>query len=338
MGVKPLLFRYTESPSRNSILWEKVLWTVKVKESQNSDFRKSQRVFNVGDFSKSITSPSPPEHLLLGIKVEQYQLTGRNIFILSPRKPLQVDLDGLPRLKAVAKRRRAPESPKRVLFLHGGSYVVNATIQHWAFLSHIIEATGCTVIAPDYPLAPEANYSSAYNLLRQLYMDLVKQVKPSDLTLMGDSAGGGLCLGFAQLIRNEGLPSPSNVIMLSPWLDVTLSNPAIQAIDPEDPFLNLEALRDAGRAWAGGANPRKPLISPLYGKFTGLPPLHLFIGTKDIMMADCKRLADRCHELNVKFGDYVFENMLHDWALFDFKEAKSAQKQIASIIRGDFTL
>lgn len=333
-----MLARYTETPSRNSILWEKVLWTAKVKESQNQGYHKPQMVFDVGDFSKSIVSPSPPEHLLRGIKVERYEMMGRNVFVLSPKKAPQGEPEALNLLKPSPRRRRPPEPSKRIVFLHGGSYVVNATIQHWLFLSRIIDMTGCTVVAPDYPLAPEAHYSDAYNLLRPLYKDLAEKFDPSDLVLMGDSAGGGLALGFAQRIRDEGLPLPANVIMISPWLDITLSNPEIASLDPQDPFLNIEALRSAGASWAGGANPRKPLISPLYGKLQGLPPLHLFIGTKDILAADCKRLGDRCRELNVALGNYVFENMLHDWALLDFKEARSAQKQIADIIVGNFTL
>lgn len=289
------------------------MWAAKVKESQEPEQEASPSSFRVRDFSKSIISPSPPEHLRLRIDIGRETLDGRAVFTLSPKNR---------------------KGSKHVLYLHGGSYVINATRQHWGFLTRLVEQSGCTVIAPDYPLAPAHSYAAAYVFLRRLYGTLIEKTDVSDIVLMGDSAGGGLALGFAMMLRDERFPPPAATVMLSPWLDVTLSNRYIGEVDPRDPFLNSSALRDAGRAWSHGANPRKPLISPIYGDLSELPPMHLFIGTKDIMIADCRRFRGLCMAAKAELNYYEFENMIHVWMLLPFKEARKAQRQIADIVVG----
>lgn len=304
-----MIFRYTEAPSMPSLLFERMLRVAKVKESQSEgkpNFRKR-------DYSRSLTSPEPPDYLRLRVDVSKTEIGGSAVHMLSPK-------DG-------------KTSPK-VLFLHGGSYVINATRPHWRFLAGLVERSGCAVVAPDYPLAPEHSFADAYRMLTKLYRSLLDEVPSSEIILMGDSAGGGLALGLSMLIRDEKMPQPSAVVMLSPWLDVTMSNPYMEEIDPEDPFLNIEALRKAGFSWAHGANPRKPLISPIYGDLSGLPPLHLFTGTKDVLAADCRRIRGLCMAAGAKMAYYEFENMVHDWMLLDFKEAKMAAAQIAAIVVG----
>lgn len=304
-----MIFRYTEAPSFNSLLLEKMLWAVRVKDSQETVKPR----FRSREYSKSISSPSPPEHLRLRVDIAKSEFMGRPIHALSPK---------------------ASTGSPLVLFLHGGSYVLNATHPHWRFLAGLVERSGCSVMAPDYPLAPEYSYVDAYRLLVPLYRELVTEKYHRKIILMGDSAGGGLILGLAMMIRDENISPADAVVLLSPWLDVTMSNPCIERIDRADPFLNVGALVRAGKAWARGGNPRKPLISPIYGKVEGLPPLHLFIGTKDVLAADCRRFRERCMAANARLAYYEFENMVHDWMLLDFKEARMAAMQIAAIVAG----
>lgn len=304
-----MIFRYTGAPSINSLLFEKMLWVAKVKESQKPE----TATFRPRDYSKRISSPIPPEYLRLRVDLEMRELAGRAVHTITPKTG-----GGTP----------------TVLFLHGGSYLINATRPHWRFLAGLVEGSGCRVIAPDYPLAPEHGFADAYRMLMALYRELIASEDSSSIILIGDSAGGGLALGLSMMIRDEKLAPPAAVIMLSPWLDVTMSNPNIEAIDHEDPFLNIQALVRAGISWAKGANPRKPLISPIYGKLEGLPPMHLFTGTKDILAADCRRLRGLCMAAKARLVYYEFENMVHDWILLDFKEARMAAKQVAAIVAG----
>jgi len=191
-----MIFRYTETPSVNSLLFEKMLWAAKVKKSQEGETPS----FRARDYSKSIASPSPPEHHKLRVDIERRESSGRAVHILSPKSGIGSSL---------------------VLFLHGGSYIVNATRPHWKFLVHLVEKAGCSILAPDYPLAPEYCYSDAYTMLIELYRDLLGISPRPNIALMGDSAGGGLALGLAEMIRDERMTQPKAVIMLSPWLDVT---------------------------------------------------------------------------------------------------------------------
>jgi len=304
-----MIFRYTETPSVNSLLFEKMLWAAKVKKSQEEETPS----FHARDYSKSIVSSSPPEHHRLRVDIAKRESSGRAVHILSPKSGPTTSL---------------------VLFLHGGSYIVNATRPHWRFLVRLVEKAGCTVVAPDYPLAPANCYADAYTMLIGLYRELQGISPCPSIALMGDSAGGGLALGLAEMIRDEKMTQPKAVVLLSPWLDVTMSNPHIEEIDQEDPFLNIKALIRAGSSWARGANPRKPLISPLYGNLAGLPPIHLFIGTKDVLAADCRRFRGLCMAAKARLAYYEFENMVHDWMLLDFKEARAAAGQIAAIVAG----
>ncbi|PKL06229.1 MAG: alpha/beta hydrolase [Spirochaetae bacterium HGW-Spirochaetae-9] len=304
-----MIFRYSEAPSVNSIIIEKMLWAAKVKVSQGSE----KPDFRARDYSKSIVSPHPPEHLRLRVDVGKSECAGRSVHWISSK---------------------AGAGSTTVLFLHGGSYIINATRPHWRYLAGLAELSGCTVVAPDYPLAPAHYYADAYLMLIELYRQLCAEEGPRKIVLMGDSAGGGLALGLAMMLRDEKMPAPEAIVMLSPWLDVTMSNPHIGEIDHSDPFLNVGALIRAGQSWARGSNPRKPLISPIYGQLENLPPLHLFIGTKDILAADCRRFRGLCLAAKARLAYYEFEGMVHDWMLLDFKEAKMAAAQIASIITG----
>ncbi len=302
------LFRYAEAPSIQSIIFEKILWAAKVK-SINA---RPAPEFNKRDYSKALISPTPPEYLKLRIRIGSYDYKTMKIHCLEPKDT---------------------EPCMTVLFLHGGSYLYNATRPHWRFLASLVEISGCRVLAPDYPLAPEHNYADAYRLLLPYFKKLSRQVAPGTLILMGDSAGGGLSLGLAMAARDERLKPATAVVLLSPWLDVTMSNSYIESIDPEDPFLNVQALKAAGQAWAAGANPRKPWISPLYGSMEGLPPMHLFIGTKDVLIADARRFRGFCIEAKADLSFYEYENMVHDWMLLEFKEGKLAAGRIAAIVR-----
>lgn len=303
------LFRYSESPSVQSVLFEKMLWASKVKESQEGP----EETFKKRDYSRALVSPEPPEYLRLRVEVFADDFRGMRIHRLEPKSKV-------PSL--------------RVLFLHGGSYVLNATRPHWRFLANLVESTGCGIVAPDYPLAPEHTYADAYRILLAYCAELEnKRASGERLVFMGDSAGGGLCLGLAMALRDDGLALPASLVLLSPWLDVTMSNPHIEVLDPEDPFLNVEALKKAGRAWAKGANPRKPWISPLYGNLHGLPEMHLFMGTKDVLAADARRFRGLCLAAKARLSFYEYDNMVHDWMLLDFKEAKLAAGRIAEIIK-----
>ncbi len=293
--------------SVRSALFEQVF--VRAKLSHGPDAPPPR--FFMRHYTKSLISPTPPRTVRARVEVRSIKVAGRQVHVLMPR---------------------AGACTRLVLYLHGGSYVTTFTRQHWNFLAKLAETTQTSIIAPEYPLAPDQRWSDAYRMLFALWDRLTASVVSVNVGLMGDSAGGGLALGFAQALRDAHKPMPAAVVLLSPWLDVTLENPGITHLSPLDPFLNVEALRAAGRAWAAGSNPRRHEISPIYGRMSDLPPLSLFIGTKDILLADCRKLWNICAATGTHLDYYEYEHMMHVWMLMPIRESGYAVEQIAGIL------
>ncbi len=298
--------------SIRSALFEQVFVRAKINHDPNA----SPPRFFMRHYTKSLISSTPTRAVRARLEVQSLEVAGRQVHVLMPRT------EGCLRL---------------LLYLHGGSYVTTFTRQHWNFLARLAETTQTAIIAPDYPLAPQQRWSDAYRMLFVLWEKLIAKVAPGHMGfghvgLMGDSAGGGLALGFAQALRDARQALPTMVVMLSPWLDVTLENPEIKQLSPLDPFLNVEALRVAGRAWAAGSNPRRYEISPIYGRLNNLPPLSLFVGTKDILLADCRKLWNMCAVTGTHLDYYEYEHMMHVWMLMPIRESGYATEQIAGIL------
>jgi monoterpene epsilon-lactone hydrolase len=183
-----------------------------------------------------------------------------------------------------------------LIYTHGGGYVWPLVSAHWMLLDHATRDTGVTITVPLYRLAPESGVDAAYAMLSAVYTGLVEQTDGSDITLAGDSAGGALALGQAISYRDRGLPAPKQVILFSPWVDVTMTHPALPGLEAVDPMLRTRRLILAGELWAGGTDVRDPRISPLQADLRDLPPVHVFQGGRDLLAADAHVLAHRLRE------------------------------------------
>ena len=221
---------------------------------------------------------------------------------------------------------------KQILYLHGGAYVNSFASQQWNFMTRLIDALNCTITAPDYPHAPKFYVKDVFDFLLPLYDEVVGVAGSANVTVMGDSSGGGISLALAQRLREEGREQPRNVILLSPWLDASLSNPEIAEVDKIDPFLGVEGLKYAGSVYARDVELTNYLVSPVYGSLKGLAPVSLFIGTRDLLLPDCRKLRDRAAAEGVKLNYREYEAMLHDWMMISLPESKQALKEILEII------
>jgi len=115
-----------------------------------------------------------------------------------------------------------------IVYTHGGGFVNPLTKPHWDIVEALIKTTGATVTVPIYPFAPEHQYMETFRELEQVYQGLLKHVAPERIIFCGDSAGGNLAVAQALNYRERGLPLPAQLILFSPWLDITLSNPEAQ--------------------------------------------------------------------------------------------------------------
>ncbi|WP_433781546.1 alpha/beta hydrolase fold domain-containing protein [Actinomycetospora sp. CA-101289] len=229
---------------------------------------------------------------------------------------------------------RGGSPSRRVLYLHGGAYVAEVVLHHWLFVARLAAATDSRVRVPIYPLAPTATADRVVPAVTDLAADLVDTAGPADTVLMGDSAGGGLALAAAQGLRDRGVPAPAHTVLISPWLDVGLGDPAIAATERRDPMLAVAGLRAAGDLYRGDLAADDPVVSPLHGDLDGLGPVTVFSGTRDVLHPDAERFADVARAAGVPLRYRPAPEMLHVYPLLPIPEARAARRTIRSVITG----
>ena len=223
-------------------------------------------------------------------------------------------------------------SDVQVLFIHGGSYVHEASALHAPFFEQILDTVDATITMPIYALAPEHGYKVAYRQIMDVYLELRRSHPDSPIVLMGGSAGGGFALGFAESLLDEGIVQPDRIVLLSPWLDLTLTNPAIAQIDTTDVLLDRDALVPNGLAWAHGDDPTGYRLSPVNGTLTGLPPTTVLAGTNDILYPDTLVLEARAEAAGLDFELRSFSGADHVFAMKPGSAGDEARAIIESII------
>lgn len=178
-----------------------------------------------------------------------------------------------------------------VVYLHGGAYTNEVVDQQWAFVAALAARTGVEVHVPIYGLAPHHTASEAVDLVAEVVHGLVAQGR--SVVLLGDSAGGGLALVAAQQAAPAVRQRVAGLLLIAPWIDLTMANPAVDAVEPTDPWLTRAGLHPIARSWAGDLALDDPVVSPLFGDLTGLPPVEVRVGTRDITAPDCRELERR---------------------------------------------
>jgi acetyl esterase/lipase len=229
-----------------------------------------------------------------------------------------------------------PETGRQLIYLHGGAFTSGPILHHWKMLATLCLETGIAAVMVHYRLAPQDPYPAGLNDALAVCLALGREKgRLNDLYLAGDSAGGGLCLSAALALKEKGEDLPGKLVLLSPWLDLTLSDPKIDTLEAADPLLEKGELLKAGRQYAGGHDTSHPLLSPIYGDFTGLPPVFLQVGTREIFVSDCRRFRRKAAEAGVRVVYQEWQEMFHDWMAFtpEMAEANRAVEQIASFLK-----
>lgn len=281
-------------PSLRSKLLVVILRLIGVKRDMH---RLPERVA-AGDRTR--TEPTPRQRM--NFHVTDREVDGHNVWTIAPRTGANDNF---------------------IIYLHGGVYVSSFASQHWDFMAKLADRLGCTVVAPNYPHAPEYDCRQTIELVMRVYQETVASSGGAGrVSVMGDSSGGGIALALAQRLRADGLAQPANLILLSPWLDASLTNPEIPTLDKIDPFLDHAGMQWAGRAYAKELDPADPLASPVNGPLDGLAPITLFIGTRDILLPDCRKLRDRAAAAGVTIAYHEYESMVHNWMLVPLPEAQ----------------
>ena len=207
-----------------------------------------------------------------------------------------------------------------IVYVHGGAYVNEINYQHHLYCMKLSRKLNSYVLAPVYGLAPKHKSQETFDALRELYEDLLKTNK--NITLMGDSAGGGFVLSFAQYLKTIDLPQPKKIITFSPWVDISMSNPPYDS--ENDPILGEIGLREIGKSWAGNIDTKDYRVSPLYGDKSNLAKTLIFAGTNEIFYKDIEKYVENSTNTRLVTGEGLF----HIYPLFPIPEAKKAFKEI----------
>lgn len=221
-----------------------------------------------------------------------------------------------------------------IFYLHGGAYVYEIIPPHWTFIADFAHQANATIMVPIYPLAPEHTVEETLAFTEAAYTAFEARVGAGPIHLMGDSAGGGLGLALAQKRLAEGARLPANLFLISPWLDVALAGDDTALCDAHDPWLAVGGLQEAGRLYADGLPVDDPRVSPLHGPVEGLPPCHIFIGTRDLLMPDCKRFMDKLTNAGQVMSYHQEPGMFHCWPLVNMPEAQRARAAIIRLMNG----
>ncbi len=184
-------------------------------------------------------------------------------------------------------------SPSNViLYFHGGVYVIGTAAATVPLVGELVRRTNTTGITVDYRLGPEHPYPAAVDDARAVYDGLLDRgVQAGQIALAGESAGGGLAVALLLALRDAGTALPSCALLMSPYVDLTLSGETLTDRAGLDPVLTPEGLRTRVPDYVADADPADPLISPIFADLTGLPPLLIQVGSHEVLLSDALRLA-----------------------------------------------
>ncbi|MET9211546.1 MULTISPECIES: alpha/beta hydrolase [unclassified Nocardia] len=228
-----------------------------------------------------------------------------------------------------ATRKGAPEAPLRLLFLHGGAFIMDLQTIQWNIPVGLLKRVDAEVVAPIYPLGPEADWQQTTSAIQRHYLALAEAHGAENIIVFGDSAGASLTLLLAQALRDAGLPQPKALILFSPALDLTGTDPGQKALERRDPILSRAVLDEIGERWLKDLPPQDPRVSALFASHADLPPILLFSGDREILDSDALRLK----AANPSVDHRHYPGMVHVWPNFPIPEARQALDEAASFIR-----
>jgi monoterpene epsilon-lactone hydrolase len=240
---------------------------------------------------------------------------------------LATDAGGVPAEWVMAP---GADTNRRVLYIHGGGFVVGSPKSHRTITNRFSEITGCCVLAIDYRLMPEHKLKLCIEDCRTAYQWILGNGPdgPGDiqqLFISGDSAGGNLTLSLIAWIRDNGLRAPEAVVALSPLADATFSGASIRGNVNTDimlkPFMQIlnkipPFIKSWWALWTYKVRPGNPLVSPLLGDLSGLPPTLVQASESEMLLDDARRYVCKACASGSPAKLQTWTDMLHIWQIF----------------------
>ena len=297
------------SPSLRAHVAAKVVLPLLRDKQRMSDPERTRR--EIAALAVRPKSFAPPRLLDRRARVTVRRHDGWPVYDLTPRRGTPV---------------------RHVLYLHGGAYIHEIDVFHWLMLSGFVKHAPARCVVPIYPLGTALGAAGTVAGATAIARDMIDDAGTDQVVLMGDSAGGGMALAVAQALRDEGRTA-HRVVLIAPWLDVDVDQPAQRAIEPRDAMLAIPGLAESGRVYAGDLPIDDPRVSPIHGDPRGLPPITIFVGTDDLLNPDSHRLHALCADAGVPCELIEAPQMQHDYPLFPIPEGRAARRRIVELLR-----
>lgn len=229
------------------------------------------------------------------------------------------------------------DSNCHIFFLHGGGCVMDAVAYHTDVICALADR-GLKITAYDYPLFPETKYVDICQSVYETYMELTELYPEDEIVLYGDSAGGSLALHLLMRLRDEGIEKrPVKSILVSPMLDLSMSNPRIPQYAEGDTSLDYTSCKILSFYLAGPFRQKSPELSPIYGDLDDLGELLMFYGSREILRPDCERFAEMLSTAEgTNMEAHMGEEKLHDYVMIvDDPQSVLAFDRMAEFLNSD---
>jgi epsilon-lactone hydrolase len=245
----------------------------------------------------------------------------------------RVDLGGVQGEFSLAP---SSDASRVLMFFHGGGYCSGSIVSHRRMVTEAGRAARMRTLAVEYRLAPEHPFPAAHDdaLAAWRYLRALG-VAADSIAVGGDSAGGNLTIALINRLRGAGEPQPACAWLASPWTDLTMSGATLTAKDTIDPLIHKGYLEELAAAYAGTADRRDPLISPLFADLRGFPPMLIQVGSAETLLDDATRLAAAAGAADVAVTLEVWPHMIHAWPMWNAKlaDGRRALAQAGEFVR-----
>lgn len=250
---------------------------------------------------------APPTSLRRDVMVSTRRVKGWPVYTVSPAEPTGT-----------------------VVYVHGGGWVNEIISFHWKLIAQIAAEARTRVVVPIYPLIPFGTALETRDVIVELIDEAAETCGP--IAIAGDSAGGQIALSVAMALKDRGGPAIP-MVLIAPALDLTWSNPRIPEVQPRDPWLAVPGGKVLAEAWKGELALTDPAVSPLFGDFTGLGPMQVYSGGRDVLNPDAHLLVERAALAGVDVELHERTEQVHAYPLLPTRVGREASTQISEWLR-----
>jgi len=225
-----------------------------------------------------------------------------------------------------------------IIHVHGGWFNFGSARAYRNLVGHIASRAGADAFIPDYGLAPEHLFPAAVMDVEACYRGLVDK-GINKIAVVGDSAGGNLALVLLSIACGKpykGDLAPVCGVAISPVTDLALTGESYETRADADPYFTKSQAAGLVASYLGHADPNQPLASPLYGEFSGLPPIRVHVGDDEVLLDDSRRYVERAARAGVDAELDVWMGMPHGFVtgIGQFDAARESLDAIGAFLKG----